>query len=192
MKKIQEAYTCKVLASNPKFEAALERWTMTTSKRNAQSKQKRKAREVAAAAVVRAKKAKIGDPAASPMEPPCATSPTVSATPACLSTPVPRESLREGSANECTRTNRIGYATCLGRASKLRGQQVEPGPFRIRRRRPRLGEIRCGPGLDPVRACLGSVRGVLRPGNPPPCGVLGFRPAILPTYPPGFRGLDWK
>jgi hypothetical protein len=55
-KKIQEAYTCKVLASESKFKAALERWTMTTSKRNALSIQKRKARKVAADAVVRAKK----------------------------------------------------------------------------------------------------------------------------------------
>ena len=102
-KKIQEAYTCKVLASESKFKAALERWTMTTSKRNALSIQKRKARKVAADAVVRAKKAKVGDPAAYPMEPPCATSPVVSATPASLSTPVPsivRGQLGAGSRSE--------------------------------------------------------------------------------------------
>jgi hypothetical protein len=89
MKKIREAYTSKVLASESKFKEALQRWTITTSERNALNKQKRKARQAAADAVVHAKKAKVGEAAASPMEPPCATSPIVSATPACLSTPVP-------------------------------------------------------------------------------------------------------
>ena len=103
MKKIREAYTSKVLASESKFKEALQRWTITTSERNALNKQKRKARSAAADAVVHAKKAKVGEPAASPMEPPCATSPAVSATPACLSTPVPsivRGQLGAGSRSE--------------------------------------------------------------------------------------------
>ena len=116
-KKIQEAYTCKVLASESKFKAALERWTMTTSKRNALSIQKRKARKVAADAVVRAKKAKVGDPAAYPMEPPCATSPAVSATPACLSTPVP--SIVRGQPGAGSRSEKDPPMSAQGRTESV-------------------------------------------------------------------------
>jgi hypothetical protein len=79
-----------------------------------------------------------------------------------------------------TRTNRIGYAAFLGRASKLRGQQVGSELVRLR-----LGEIRCGPGLDPVPGsgvCAGRV-GALAPGNPPTLRGFGF-PLGCSTHPP--------